>query len=279
MAKDGAGPRGGTGGAASAAAERTGGMIINIAPEVTVLFLLLFARLGAMVMLMPGLGEQAVPARIRLAVALLLTLIFYPLTAPLLPTGLASDPPRLLLLMGQELLLGLALGLLTRMLMAATQVAGATIAFQIGLSFSQTVDPTMGQQGAIIGSFLAVTGMTMIFLTDLHHVALAGLAGSYRVFPPGEFIPVGDMADAAVRTASEVFAIGVRISAPFIVFGLVFSLGLGVLAKLMPQLQVFFLAMPVTIFVGLVLFALLLITMMTVYLGHLENGLMRLVPR
>jgi flagellar biosynthetic protein FliR len=252
-------------------------MTINILPEVTVLFLLLFARLGALVMLMPALGEQAIPTRVRLSFALVLTLVFYPTISASLPQGLANDTPALIFAMVTEVLIGLAFGLISRLLLSVTQVAGASIAANMGLGFSQTLDPTMGQQGAIVGSFLGVTGMMLIFASNLHHVAIAGIAGSYAMFPPGEMLPVADFRDAAVMTIAESFKIGIQISAPFIVFGLIFNLGLGVLGKLMPQLQAYFLALPVSIFVGLILLALLTGTILTWYLNHVQAGLMRLV--
>lgn len=254
-------------------------MTISISPETTVLFLVLFARIGALCMLMPALGEQAISSRIRLAFALTLTLVFYPFTAGTLPQGLADDMGRLLFAFISEILIGVALGLLTRLLLSATQVAGASIAANIGLGFSQTLDPTMGQQGAIIGSFLSVSAMAMIFATDLHHLAIAGIADSYVMFPPGQAVPIADLKDAIVMTIAGSFKIGVQMSAPFIVFGLVFNLGLGVLAKLMPQLQVFFLAMPVSIGVGLVLFAFLVGTILSWYMGYVETGFMRLIGR
>ncbi|SON56202.1 flagellar biosynthesis protein FliR [Hartmannibacter diazotrophicus] len=254
-------------------------MTIQILPGVTVLFFLLFARIGSLVMLMPALGEQTIPVNIRLAMALVLTLVLYPITVTSLPTGLENNAPQMITALVREALIGLALGLLMRILVSLSQTAGAIIAQNMGLSFAQTVDPTMGQQGAILGSFLGMVGVTMIFVTDLHHVAIAGLAGSYKIFPPGGDFPVGDMAEVATDTIAGVFEVACQISAPFIVFGLVFSFALGILAKLMPQLQVYFLAMPVTIFVGLMLFALLMVPMVMAYVGHIESGLMRLVPQ
>jgi flagellar biosynthesis protein FliR len=252
-------------------------MTVTVLPEVTVLFLLLFARLGAMVMLMPALGEQAVPVRVRLSIALLLTLIFYPTISTQLPTGLSRDVPAMLFLMGSEILIGLSFGLLARILLSATQVAGTSIATAIGLGFSQSIDPTMGQQGAIISSFLNVLGMMLIFASDFHHMAIIGIADSYTMFPPGEMLPLADFKDAAVGTIAESFKIGIQLSSPFIVFGLVFNVGVGILTKLMPQLQVFFLAQPLTIVGGLILFALVLGTMMSLYLGHVHDGLIRFV--
>lgn len=253
-------------------------MNIAVLPETVALFLLIFARIGALVMLLPALGEQQIPTNVRLAFALSLSVVFFPFTSGALPQGVSTGTlAELVTSLVGEILIGAAFGLLTRILISSTQIAGAAIAANIGLGFSQTVDPTMGQQGAIIGSFLAVTGMTLIFVTNLHHLAIAGIADSYKMFPPGEMVPTEDLKDAAVMVVADSFRVGVQLAAPFVVFALVFNLGLGVLAKLMPQLQVFFIAMPVSIGVGLILLSLLVATMMNWYLGHLESGFMRLI--
>lgn len=252
-------------------------MTITILPEVTVLFLLLFARLGALVMLMPSLGEQAIPSRYRLSLALAMTLLFFPIVSTTLPQGLQNDTPALIFALITEVLTGVALGLVARLALSVAQVAGTTVAANIGLSFAQTVDPTMGQQGAVIGGFLSVTGLTLVFVTDLHHLAIAGIADSYRMFPPGSFLPIEDFRDAALMAVTEAFKVGIQIAAPFMLFGLVFNLGLGVLQKLMPQLQVFFLALPVSIGVGLLLFALLVGAMTTAYVEHVRTVLMRFI--
>ena len=126
-------------------------------------------------------------------------------------------------------------------------------------------------QGAIIGSFLSFLGITLIFATDLHHVALAAIHDSYMIFSPTDPLMFGDVAQMAIEVVASAFVIGVQMAAPFIVFGLVFYLGVGILGRLMPQLQVFFIAMPATIMVGLILLALLLAMMMGLYLMHFEN--------
>lgn len=253
-------------------------MIIRILPDVTVLFLLLFARIGALCMLMPGIGEPTISSRVRLTFALLLTAVFYPVLSNRFPSGLANDLNRLIFALVAEVIIGLAIGLTARLLMSVIQTAGTAIASDIGLGFAQSVDPTMGQQGAIISSFLSVTGVAFIFMTDLHHVALAGIAGSYTMFPPGEMIPVADFKDAAILTIAESFKTALQIASPFMVFALVYNLGLGVLQKLMPQFQVYFLAMPLTIMIGLAILASLTVTIFGLYRSFLETGLMRLIP-
>lgn len=253
-------------------------MIIHILPDLTVLYLLIFARVGAMVMLMPAVGETSVPSTLRLSLALLLAFVFFPMVSERLPQGLSNNMNLLLFSLFWEILVGVALGLITRMLMSVIQTAGSSIAMNIGLSFAQSVDPTMGQQGAIFSSFLSAAGVAVIFTTDLHHLAIAGILDSYQLFPPGEAFPIDDFRQAAITTMADAFRIGIQISAPFIVFALVFNLGLGVLQRLMPQFQVYFLAAPLTILLGLAITTALIGTILSLYQSFVESGLMRLIP-
>lgn len=246
---------------------------LNWLPEAGYMYILIFARVGTMLMLIPALGEQIIPARLRLSFALAFSLVLYPMLISSLPP-LPDDLLQLVLLLGHELAVGLILGAMARITVMGTQVAGSIIAFQTGLSVAQAADPSNGGiQGAIIGSFLSFLGITLIFATDLHHVALAAIHDSYMIFSPTSELMFGDVAQMAIEVVSGAFVIGVQMAAPFIVFGLVFYLGIGILSRLMPQLQVFFIAMPATISVGLILLAVLLTMMMGLYLMHFEDSL------
>jgi flagellar biosynthetic protein FliR len=243
---------------------------LNWLPEVGFLYLLIFARVGTMLMLIPALGERVIPARLRLAFALAFTLVLYPLLASTLPS-LPTDIWHMIVLLLHELAVGLILGATARIVVMGTQIAGSVIAFQMGLSLAQAADPTNGGiQGAIVGSFLSFLGITLIFATDLHHVALAAIHDSYMIFSPTTPLMFEDAAQMVIEVVSGAFVVGVQMSAPFIVFGLVFYLGVGLLGRLMPQLQVFFIAMPATISVGLILLAILLAMIMGWYLMHFE---------
>lgn len=242
-------------------------------PNTAFVYILLFARIGAILMLMPALGENMIPARMRLSFALAFTLVVYPLLSPSIPQ-MPDDMMNVVGMIFHELAIGIILGAIARLTVMATQVAGAIIAFQAGLSSAMTADPTQtGVQGAVFGSFLSFLGMVLIFATDLHHMALAATYDSYMVFPLDAPLMFGDAAQLALKTVASAFTIGVQMSGPFIVFGLVFNLGAGILAKLMPAMQVFFVLMPANIFVGLALFALLLSMMMGWYLTGFENHL------
>ena len=222
---------------------------VSFLPAIAAAFMLSFARIGTMVMLLPGLGELTVPTRVRLTLALVLTAVIMPLHRSAYQVDLHAFVPVVQLLF-QELLIGAVLGLLSRLTVSALQVAGMVVAQQMGLGFVTAVDPTQGQQGMLVGNFLAVLGLTMIFATDLHHLVIAALNDSYVIFRPGEMPVLGDVANALTTTVAGAFRIGVQIAAPFLVFGLLFNMGLGILSKLMPQMQVFFVGMPLSILIG-----------------------------
>src|SRR5476651_2764705 len=226
---------------------------ISFLPALAAAFLLAFARVGTMVMLLPGVGEMTVPARVRLTMALVLTAILLPAHQKAYAVDLKAMGPVLVILF-QELLVGAVLGLTARLAISALQVAGSVVAQQLGLGFVTAVDPTQNQQGMMVGNFLSVLGITMIFATDLHHLVIAGLNDSYVIFQPGEMPIVGDVAQHVTRIIATSFRIGIQLSAPFLVFGLLFNLGLGVLSRLMPQMQVFFVGLPLSILLGLMIF-------------------------
>jgi flagellar biosynthesis protein FliR len=251
---------------------------VSFLPALAAAFMLAFARIGTMIMVMPGLGELAVSARVRLTIALVLTAVILPLHRAEYQLDLRAFGPVLTMLV-QEILVGVVLGLLARLTIAALQIAGTVAAQQMGLGFVTAVDPTQGQQGMIVGNFLSVLGVTMIFATDLHHLVIAALNDSYALFRPGEVPVLGDVASALTGTAATAFRIGVQLAAPFLVFGLLFNLGLGVLSRLMPQMQVFFVGMPLSILVGFLILALVLGAMMMTFLDTFEGVLHTLTPR
>jgi flagellar biosynthetic protein FliR len=250
---------------------------VSFLPALAVAFLLVFARTGTMVMLLPGLGEMTLPPRVRLTIALVLAVALLPLHRSAYQVDLRSAGP-VMLMLGQEMLVGAVLGLTARLTISALQVAGAVVANQLGLGFVTAVDPTQGQQGLILGNLLTILGVAMVFATDLHHLAIAALGDSYTLFRPGEIPATDDIAAHITRTVAAAFRIGVQLSAPFLVFGLLFNLGLGVLSRLMPQMQVFFVGLPLSILIGFFILFLVIGAMMSVFLGHVDGVLRALAP-
>ncbi len=250
---------------------------ISMLPALAATFMLVFARIGTMVMLLPGLGEMSMPVRVRLTVALVLSAMFLPLHRTAYTLDLREFGP-VLLMLGHEILIGAILGLVARLSISALQVAGAIIAQQMGLGFVTAIDPGQGQQNVIVANFLSMLGLTLIFATDLHYLVIAALNDSYRIFAPGAAIMVGDVAKLMTDTVGGAFRVGVQLSAPFLIFGLLFNLGLGVLSRLMPQMQVFFIGMPLSILIGFLILLVVIGAMMGTFLEFLGAVLRQIAP-
>lgn len=228
---------------------------------------LVFARVGAVLLMIPGIGEAYVPPRIRLSLALVLTLALWPLvraSLPALPESLGAMVGWLV----RELIVGLAMGVLLRSLMAAMATAGEIVSLQTALGFAQTANPLQAQPGTTIAAFLALLGVTLLFATDTHHLFITGIIGSYQLIAPIKPLVTGDFVTLAVRTLGDAFLLGVQLAAPVIVFSLVFNLASGLVNRVMPQFQVFFAAAPLSILLGLSVFALSLGVIGTIFIDR-----------
>jgi len=250
---------------------------VSFLPALAAAFLLVFARIGTMLMLLPGLGEQNLSARIRLTMALILAAVVLPLHRAAYHIDPAALGPAIVMLI-EEILVGAVLGLTARLTISALDVAGSVIAQQLGLGFVTAIDPTQGEQEAIVGNFLTMLGLTLIFATNMHYLVIAALNDSYNVFAPGEVLGTGDVAALVTRTVAGAFRVGIQLSAPFLAFGLLFNIGLGVLSRLMPQMQVFFVALPLSIMIGLLFLLLGLGAMMGFFLDYVGGVLHTLAP-
>jgi flagellar biosynthesis protein FliR len=250
---------------------------VSLLPGLAAAFMLVFARIGSMVMLLPALGETNIPTRMKIAIAAMLTLIILPLHRADYQIDLDSLNP-VLVMMFHEIIVGILLGATAKVTFSALQVGGAVIAQQMGLGFVTSVDPTQGEQGVLVGNFLTMLGVALVFATDSHYLVIAALNDSYAIFSPSELTPTGDMADLATRAFTAAFKIGIQLSAPFLVFGLVFNVGLGVLARLMPQMQVYFVGVPLSIMIGFFIFAFILVSMMGVFLSYFNGVMHDLTP-
>lgn len=231
---------------------------------------LVFARVGAMLMLMPGIGDTAIPPRIRLSLALLLALVLTPVVAP----NLGAPPATLGMLTARvlhELIIGLMIGGILRVFTASLSTAGEVMSIQTSLGFAQTANPAQAQPSAALSSFLAMLGVVLVMVTDLHHLFIGAIAHSYTLFPFTRAVPIQDGAALAVQTVASAFSLGIQLSAPVIVFSLVFNIAVGLIGRVMPQFQIFFVSAPLSILLGLSLFALSLGTIGMVWADRFRD--------
>lgn len=228
---------------------------------------LIFARIGAVLLMLPGIGESYVPPRIRLSLALVVTLALWPLvsgTLPALPSSLGATVGWVL----REVIVGLAIGAVLRSFMTALGTAGEIVSLQTTLGFSQTANPMQAQPGTTLSAFLTLLGVTLVFATGTHHLFIAGLVGSYELIAPARPLVTADFTALAIRTLSDSFLLGVQLAGPVLVFALVFNVATGLIGRVMPQFQVFFAAAPLSVILGLSVFALSLGVAGTVFIDR-----------
>ena len=235
-------------------------------------FLLIFCRIGAGLMIMPGIGESYISPRFRLVIALGISLLLVPTFGHLIPEVPGSPLTMFLLVLG-EIIVGLFFGFIARMLVSTLHVTGTIIAYQSSLALAAFFDATQNAQSTVIGNFLTISAIVLFFTLDIHHLMILGLADSYGLFPPGAYPPPEDMAEYLSRTLSQIFAVALQLSAPHIVFALVFYLGSGVLSRVMPNMQVFFVLMPPQILIGFFILMAMLQSIMLNYAKFVEESL------
>ena len=231
---------------------------------------LIFSRLGAIIMLIPGLGETFVPPRIRLALALSLALMLLPVLTPaipVLPTTVSGMAGAVI----KELAIGLLVGSIIRMFMSSLAAAGEVMSIQTTLAFAQTANPTQASPSTTLGTFLGLIGVLLVMTTDLHHMFIAAIVKSYTLFPFTRPLPVADAGALAIQTVSRSFALGIQLAAPVIVFSMVFNIAVGLVGRVMPQFQIFFVASPLMVLMGLSIFGLSLGTIGMVWLDHYRD--------
>ncbi len=244
----------------------------DLAPALIFAYMLVFCRIGAIFMLLPGFGEVYVSPKTRLSFALLVSLIILPLVESTLPP-LQQNPVAMALLDSKGVVVGLFIGAFTRIILACLEVAGMIISSQMGVSAAMMFNPVMGTQGSLISVFLTLAGLQVMFLTDAHHLFFQGMVSIYSIFPPTEALPTEDFLAVISRAVAQSFFVGLQMSAPFLVLGVIFFVGMGLLSRLMPQMQVFFIALPLQIILGLLLLAGCIGAILSWYMQFFQNSL------
>ena len=235
-------------------------------------FILIFVRLGSALMIMPGIGDSFVPRNIRLMMALGMSFVLTPVVQGYIPSPIPAFPVLFALIL-MEFVIGIFFGTIARIFMVALDVAGMLISTTSGLANAQVFNPALATQGSITGAFLSMTGAVLLFATNMHHMLIYGIVESYQAFPVGEVPDTGSMAELMSRAFSASFLIGFQIAMPFVLVALLLYIGMGVLSRLMPQVQVFILTLPVQIMLSILTLMLVLSAAMLFWLAQFEEGM------
>ena len=226
---------------------------------------LVATRIAGAITFLPGFGDAYVPVRVRVVLAFAITIVVTPVLAERLPAE-PKDFAVLAALVATEAFIGSFIGLVARVLLASLETAGAIIATQSSLASAITFDPGSQRNETLPASLMGALALVLIFALNIHHMLLTGLVDSYQTFPAGIVPPLDDMSHAMIRLAAQGFVISLEISAPYIILGTMFYLALGLVGRIMPQLQIFYIGLPLQIMGGLTM---LMVTMSAAVLWFL----------
>ncbi|PCI01598.1 MAG: flagellar biosynthetic protein FliR [Alphaproteobacteria bacterium] len=236
-------------------------------------FMMVFARMGTAIMVMPGIGDSFVSSRVRLLFAFAFVAVITPMISPLVP-DLNMNSPVFLWVMVRELVIGFFIGTVARIFMTALDTGGMIISMQTGLGNAMVFNPQMAGQGSIIGAFLSITGAVLLFSTNLHHLLIYALVDSYKTFAMGADFPlVEGMAQTIAKAVAQSFQIGFYMAVPFMMVSLLLYICMGVLGRLMPQIQVFILALPIQILLGFLTLFTVTSTVLLYWIGEYDSAI------
>ncbi|MDR3515168.1 MAG: flagellar biosynthetic protein FliR [Azospirillaceae bacterium] len=231
---------------------------------------LVFCRIGAALMVLPGYSDMYVSARLRLLLAIAISYALTPLLQPQLPPQPVAASA-LVILIGSELLIGAFIGLLAKLGMASLELAGTIISFAGGLSNATVYNPSLATQETLPGSMIGLVAVALIFVTNMHYFMLEAVVGSYNVFVPGHLPPISDFSDALARMTVSSFAVGTEMASPFIVTGVLLNLSLALIGRVAPSLQIQNLAPAAQVVFGLLMLVFIFPAMMSFWMGSFES--------
>jgi flagellar biosynthetic protein FliR len=217
------------------------------APGNAELLVLLFARVGGLVMIAPMFTSKAIPVSLKTGITIVLTLLLHPLAVAASNGAIPRITPETFL---AETLVGFGLGLGAAMLVGASSMAGELMGVQIGLSGAAVLDPVNNSQGNVLGTFTNLFAITLLFAVDAHLVMIDAVGRSLNVIALGSGVHAAGLL-AMVKTGSVLFGLGLQFAAPVIAAVLVGNTALAILSRAAPQLNLFSVAFPIQIGIGL----------------------------
>lgn len=230
-------------------------------------FMIVFVRIAAMMVWFPIFGDNTTPVLMKILFSFLIALILYPLVKDKIVSPMPTETLALGLLVINETAIGLLIGLVAKTIFYAVSLAAQAISFQMGLSIGNVIDPSTSEQTPVIGQFHTIIATLVFLLINAHHVFFEALVGSYSSVAPGTFALKDTFLSEILRITSNIFIVGFKVAAPVIVVLLITNAGFGVIARAMPQMNVFMVSFPITIALGFIIMG-LTIPILIIILGN-----------
>lgn len=217
-------------------------------------FLLVFTRISATLAFLPIFGGQGSPSQLKIGLAALMSIVVFPMVDTR-GVNMDVDVMSMAMVILGEAMIGLLTGFLVNMVFAAVQLAGSIIDFQVGFGIVNVVDPVTNAQVSVTAQLLNITAMLLFLAFNAHHLVLMGLADSFRIIPPGGFHAGSGIGEMLMQLMSGVFNSAAQIAAPVTVTLLILQTAMGLVARTVPQINIFIVGFPITITIGLLTIA------------------------
>ncbi|MBP8984733.1 MAG: flagellar type III secretion system protein FliR [Syntrophobacterales bacterium] len=247
----------------------------NITVEQAQLFILIFLRVSTIIVLMPILGDASVPVRVKGGLSILITALLFPIVK-IDAAVMGFDVATLFLSMAGEVMVGAVIGFTARLIFAGIQLAGQLVGFQMGFAIVNVIDPANNAQVSIIAEFLYLIAVLLFLSLNGHHMFISAIAESFRLAPPPGFHLTGPLLQGLMTFMRDMFEVALKIGAPVIAMMFFMSVGLGLVARTVPQINVFIVGFPLQIAVGLIGIGLTMPFFVTIVgrcFGNLERGI------
>jgi flagellar biosynthetic protein FliR len=215
-------------------------------------FIVIFSRIGSLITALPGLSENFIFSRFRLSLALGISIGLIPILSSYIPP-LPESLLTIFLILLKEIIIGIFFGCIVRIIIAATHFAGTILAMQSAFSSATMFDPAQGSQNAIIGNFYSISAITLVFVSDIHHLIIEAIIDSFHTFQINSVFFTFDMSEFVIGTLTKSFIIGVKVASPYLVIGALINITSGVIARMMPNMQIFFIITPLQILICLLI--------------------------
>jgi flagellar biosynthetic protein FliR len=250
-----------------------------ITAEQAEIFILTLLRVSAMIITIPILGDVTVPARVKVGLALLITFLVFPFVQTA-AWRLSSDIFSLVFRMAGEIMIGVIIGFAGRLIFDGIQLAGQLIGFQMGFSIVNVIDPINNEQVSIISQFQYLIALLIFLVMNGHHIFLYAIVESFRILPPLGFHFSGELMQLILVFVRNMLEVAIKTGAPIIAVLLFMSVGMGLIARTVPQINIFIVGFPLQIAIGLIGIGVTLPIFMRVvesYFSNLEGEIISLL--
>ncbi|MCP4568311.1 MAG: flagellar biosynthetic protein FliR [FCB group bacterium] len=226
--------------------------LINFGAEKLQLFVLLAMRVGGLMVSAPIFSHRSIPRKLAISMTLGLTVVLISLFIDT-PLPRVQNLIELLILCSKEIFIGLMIGMVFSMIFLSIRLAGSIVGYQIGFAMVNVMDPNSSSPVAVLGEFWYLLATLFFLLLNGHHIIISGLVQSFSLLPLGLSTPTGAIGEWFMKYSTFVFVLAVKFAAPVMMTIFLIEISMGILARTMPQMNIFIVGFPLKIFVGLLM--------------------------